>query len=420
MSKLIIEGGKRLEGKVKVGGSKNAVLPIMAATLLTKEKCVLENVPRIGDVFSMIKIMESLGSEIKFEGNRLEIQTKEIRPENIPEKSIKKMRASVLLLAPFLKMTGKGRLPFPGGCVLGKRSLSTHVKIFEDMGAEVIEDQEALSMKLDGGFKSGNFVMEEMSVTASENAVMAAVMAPGKSRISLMAAEPHVADVCEFLNAMGAKISGIGTHTVEIEGVEELHGCEYKVIGDYLQAGTYALAGVLTGGQVTIQDFDPAELETFWQKLDEVGVAIERGEDWVTVTAPENFKALRMLKTAVHPGFPTDLQAPFAVLLTQAEGESVLFETLFEGRLNYLFELEKMGAKIDVLNPHQAVIHGPSKLKGLPISSCDIRAGAAMVLAALIAEGETEISNIVYIDRGYEDLEEVLRGLGGEIRRVEE
>lgn len=423
MSKLIIEGGKALTGTIDIGGSKNAALPIMAATLLTSEKCVLTNVPEIGDIYSMIDIMRSLGSEIDFENKRLTIQTKNINLKQLPESAIKKMRASVLLLAPLLVRVGRARLPFPGGCVLGKRSFSTHVDVFEQLGAEVVEDLEKLEMRTTG-LTPGKIVLPEASVTATENAIMAAAAIPGKTTISLAACEPHVKDLCLMLEQMGAKITGIGGHTLEIEGSAQLTGCEHEIVADYLQAGTYALAGILTKGELTINRFNPDELELFWLKLKEVGVEIERHDGeynrgWVKLKAPAVFKPLAGLKTAVHPGFPTDLQAPFAVLLTQAEGESVLFETLFEGRLNYLFELEKMGAKIDILNPHQAVIHGPTNLKAVPISSCDIRAGAAMVLAALIAEGETEISNILYIDRGYENLEATLSQVGATIKRIE-
>lgn len=261
--------------------------------------------------------------------------------------------------------------------------------------------------------------MPELSVTATENAVILAVLAPGKTEIRLAAAEPHVQDLCHFLNSMGAKISGIGTHFLEIEGMENLHGTEYTITGDYLEAGTLAIAGIVTNGEITVEGIDTNQLDSFWQKLDEANAKYELQENSFKIFPAEKLQNVTTLRTAVYPSFPTDLQAPFVVLLTQAEGKSHVFETLFDGRLSYLFELENMGAKVEILNPHQAIVNGPSKLKGVPISSCDIRAGAAMVLAALCAEGKTVISNINYIDRGYENLEGKLQNLGANIKRIE-
>ena len=259
--------------------------------------------------------------------------------------------------------------------------------------------------------------MAEASVTATENAIMMAVLAEGSTEIRWAAMEPHVQDLCNFLNKMGAKITGIGSHTLQIEGVSELSGANHAVTSDYLETGTLALAGVLTKGNLTLTNCHPEDLDSFWQKLEEVGASFELSENKVIIRPVKELRSVEKLRTAVYPGFATDLQAPFAVLLTQADGESKIYETLFEGRLNYLYELQRMGAEIDMLSPDQALIHGPTKLRGVPIASCDIRAGAAMVLAALIAEGETEISNINYIDRGYEMLDEKLRSLGAKIER---
>jgi len=260
--------------------------------------------------------------------------------------------------------------------------------------------------------------MPEISVTATENAIIAAALAQGKTEIRLAAAEPHVQDLCRMLVKMGVKISGIGSHELIIEGVKSLKGVEHEVIGDYLEVGTLALAAVLTRGEVTLEGINVRDLDIFWHKLEQCGAKFDLAENRVTFYPVEKFQAVKKLQTGVFPSFPTDLQAPFAVLLTQAEGVSKIFETLFEGRLNYLFELEKMGAKVEFLNPYQAIIIGPAKLRGLPIASCDIRAGAAMVLAALVADGETELNNVYYIDRGYERLDEKLRSLGAKIERV--
>jgi UDP-N-acetylglucosamine 1-carboxyvinyltransferase len=261
--------------------------------------------------------------------------------------------------------------------------------------------------------------LPELSVTATENAVMMAVLAEGETEIRLAAAEPHVQDLCRFLNKLGAKISGIGTNNLKIKGVKKLKGGRYKITGDYLEAGTLAIAATVTKGELTIKGIETNQLDSFWQKMEEVGVEFELSPKSVKIFPSKNLRAIRILRTAVYPSFPTDLQAPFSVLLTMANGVTKVFETLFEGRLNYLFELEQMGAHIEFLNPHQALIIGPRKLKGLPISSHDIRAGAAMVIASLAAKGTTEISNISYIDRGYENLELKLRSLGADIQRVD-
>lgn len=418
MSKFEIIGGNPLRGTVKVGGSKNAALPIICASLLTREKVVLENVPDIEDVRTMMAILRELGVEMTFSKNILTMDSgKSKNHKRLPEKLIKKMRASILVMGPLLARFGEVNMAFPGGCVLGKRSVHAHTHALKCLGAKVLDDSCGLHLKAKN-LKGAKIILPELSVTATENAVMAAVLAKGKTEIRLAAAEPHVQDLCRFLNKMGAKISGIGTNILCIEGVNSLKETKYKITGDYLEAGTFAIAAVATKGDVEIKGIDPDQLDSFWQKLEEIGAKFTLKKDSVHIRATKELQAVKMLRTAVYPSFATDLQAPFTVLLTQAKGVSKIFETLFEGRLNYLFELEKMGAHVEFLNPHQALIIGPRKLKGMPISSWDIRAGAAMVIAALIAEGKTEISNINYIDRGYEKLDEKLRKLGARIKRV--
>ncbi len=416
MPKFIIKGGKPLRGEVQISGSKNAALPIICAALLSKEKSVLTNVPDIADIHSLIKILSALGAKITFENSTLEIDPKNIKRNSIPNELVKKMRASILILGPLLPRLGEVKMAFPGGCVLGKRSVDAHTYAFEGLGCEVIDDSRNLHVKVKK-LVGNKIILPELSVTATENAVMTAVLAEGKTEIRLAATEPHVQDLCHFLKKMGAKISGIGTNSIRIEGVKNLKGAKHKIIGDYLEAGTFAIAAAGTGGDVLIKGINTDDLDSFWQKLKEVGVKFDLGKDEVHILPGKDFQAIKILRTGTYPGFATDLQAPFTVLLTQAKGVSKIFETLFEGRLNYLFELEKMGAHIEFLNPHQAIIIGPCELRSTPISSCDIRAGAAMVVAALIANGETEISNINYIDRGYENLENKLRSLGAEIVR---
>ncbi len=419
MPKFIIQGGKKLEGTVNISGSKNATLPILCAAMLTKEKVTLTNVPDIADIHSMISILEAFGAKIKFEKGVLEIDPANLQNKQAPDDLVNRMRASILIMGAFLPRFGEIKMAFPGGCVLGKRSVFAHTHAFQQLGCKIIDEKKGLHLKCKK-LKASTIILPELSVTATENAIMAAVLAEGESEIRLAAAEPHVQDLCLFLNKMGAKIKGVGTNNIRIKGVKVLKGCKYKVTGDYLEAGTFAIAAVATRGDVMIKGINPDHLDSVWQKLHEIGANFELGKNWVHIkTHKGSLKAVKMLRTAVHPSFPTDLQAPFSVLLTQTRGVSKVFETLFEGRLNYLFELEVMGAHVELMNPHQALIIGPSKLKALPISSFDIRAGAAMVIAALVASGETEVSNINYIDRGYENLEEKLRTLGAVIYRVE-
>jgi UDP-N-acetylglucosamine 1-carboxyvinyltransferase len=415
--RFLVTGGQKLSGEVQVGGSKNAALPIIAAALMTDEPVILRNVPDIADVYTLQHILHYLGVETAFSDHTLKIHAPAIANIEIEHELVSKLRASALFLAPLLTRNGEVQLAFPGGCVIGKRPMDAHLLALEALGAEVLDDSEILHLRTDR-LMGADLTMTEPSVTATENAIMAASMAKGNSVIRLAACEPHVQDLCHFLNTMGAKISGIGTHTLEIEGVKKLHGADYRVTSDYLEAGTLVLAAAITQGEVEILDIQPHHLDIFWQKLREVGVHFELGTDRVRVLPSKQLKATR-LQTFVYPSFPTDLQAPFSTLLTQARGTSFVFETLFDGRLQYLYELEKMGAKFKLLNPYQAEITGPTQLRGASISSCDIRAGAAVLLAALAAEGETEISNIYYIDRGYERLEEKLNAIGAKIKRVQ-
>ncbi len=424
IQKFVVNGQKKLHGTVKVSGSKNAALPILCAALLTDEKSTINNVPDIADIHTLLKILEELNVKTSFQDHTLNIDPSGLTLAKITEKYICSMRASILLLGPLMSRFSEVDLPFPGGCVLGKRPAQAHTHVLKALGAEVLNETQTLHIRRKN-FTSAEIIMPEQSVTATENAIMLATLIPGKTIIKLAACEPHVQDLCRFLNSMGAKINGIGTSELTIEGQKKLHGTKYKITGDYLEAGTFAIAALLTNGEVTVEGIAPNQLDSFWQKLDEIGAKYElspnklgQTDTFTILPTGKPLQSVSMLRTAVYPSFATDLQAPFAVLLTQANGQSKIFETLFEGRLNYLFELEKMGAKVQILNPHQALINGPTILKGVPIASCDIRAGAAMVLAALAAQGQTEISNINYIDRGYEKLDEKLRSIGADIQRV--
>ncbi len=419
IQKFVVEGQHKLHGSVTVSGSKNAALPILCAALLTDQVSEIENVPDIADIHTLFKIFEELNVKVEFTNHKAKIDPSGLSMAKITDKYINSMRASILLIGPLLQRFPEVHIPFPGGCVLGKRSASAHTYVFRAMGAEVLDETQTLHVKRKK-LAPANISMPEMSVTATENSVMLAALTPGKTEVRLAAMEPHVQDLCKFLNKMGAKIEGIGTHHLVIEGVKELKGTTYSITGDYLEAGTFAIASLVTHGEVTVKGIQTNQLDSFWEKLQETGAKFETTEHEVKLYPSEKLRAVEMLRTAVYPSFPTDLQAPFAILLTQAHGTSKIFETLFDGRLNYLFELEKMGANIQMLNPHQANVTGPTELKGVPIASIDIRAGAAMVLAALCARGTTEISNIKYIDRGYERLDEKLRSLGGKIQREQE
>lgn len=416
MSQFLIKGGKKLKGEITLSGSKNAALPILAACLLTDEPCTLKNVPDIADVWSMLHLLELLGAKVHFQNNTAIIHAARLKKTLVHDPVVNTFRASILLLGPLLSRLGEAHINFPGGCILGKRSIFSHLYALKKLGGHILSQDRSIHIQAKK-LRGDAVIMAEISVTATENAIMASVLSEGTTVLRLAASEPHVEDLCRFLNKMGARIRGVGTHTLVIHGVRKLRGTGYRITSDYLEAGTLALASLLTHGNVTIRDLEIRHLDAFWNMLDQVGAHYELHPTHVTLFPTEHFSAVEKLRTAVHPSFPTDLQAPFSVLLTQAQGVSSIFETLFEGRLNHLFELEKMGAKVEILNPHQARIHGPTPLKACPVASCDIRAGTAMVLAALVAQGTTEISNIYYIDRGYEGLDAKLRALGAEIQR---
>lgn len=417
MTKFIVNGGVPLRGKIQASGSKNAALPILAGTLLTNEVCEIKNVPDIADARTMLELLKLLGSEFSFEKDTVKIQTKKLRFKKLPWDLTCKMRASVLLLGPLLARLGRAEIPLPGGCVLGRRSFDTHIDAFCQLGARNLSSSEILKLKMPGRSGISKVILREMSVTATENILMALALKPQKSEIHLAAMEPHVQDLCGFLRKMGVKISGIGTPYLKIQGQAKLRGVKHDVMPDYLETGTFALAAALTKGKIEIQKCAPLHLTAFWKLLREAGVKFSLSKNSVSIFSSKKLKAVKRLKTAPYPGFPTDLQAPFAVLLTQCKGVSKIHETLFDARLYYLQELEKMGAKIKIANTHEAFVTGCAKLHGRKIESHDIRAGAAMILAALTAKGRSEVSHIEYLDRGYERMDEKLRRLGARIER---
>ena len=417
MSKLIIKGGKKLNGEITLAGMKNAATPIMAAALLTEEECFLDNLPQISDVLRMLDILKSLGAEVERTGGRgVRICAKNIDLSKIDRQAIKAMRSSVLLLGPLLSRCGEVELPEPGGCIIGNRPLDTHLFALGELGAEISRSSAGYRIK-GGGLKSATIILPEFSVTATENALMAAILLPGKTIIKMAAAEPHVQDLILFLSQMGAKIRGGGTHTLEIEGVEKLHGARHKIIPDQIEAGTFAALAAVTRGAITIRGVNFEHLDAIISVLRRAGVNLEKGDDWIAISPANPLSAFK-LQALPYPGFPTDLQAPFGVLATQARGTSLIHDPLFEGRMGYVGELVKMGANAVVCDPHRVLISGPTPLYGTEIKSLDLRAGATMVIAGLVAEGETIINEAEVLDRGYENLDERLRALGADITKI--
>ncbi|AKM84680.1 MAG: UDP-N-acetylglucosamine 1-carboxyvinyltransferase, UDP-N-acetylglucosamine 1-carboxyvinyltransferase [candidate division Kazan bacterium GW2011_GWA1_50_15] len=420
MSKFIIHGGARLEGEITVSGSKNAALPMLAATLLTNEICVVHNVPRIADVDQMLTILRSLGARVDWVADHsVRIDASQVDGREPDYKQIKKIRASVLLIGPLLARLKRVTIPHPGGCHIGARPIGVHIQALEDLGAVVRTDNQLYYITAER-LRGKRIVLGEMSVTGTAVVVMAACLAEGTTEIRLAAAEPETTNLLGMLQGMGAKIGGIDSHTLVIEGMGQLHGVETTVIPDRLEAGTLAIAAAITRGDVTIHGFMHSHLDIFIKKLRDANVQLQiLSDNSVRISRTTLLKAVN-IRTDVYPGFPTDLQAPLAVLLTQANGTSLIFETMFEGRLNYFQELARMGATANILDAHRAAINGPTVLYGKSIESLDIRAGATLILAALIAHGRSEIDHIELIDRGYERIDEKLNALGAQIERIEE
>ncbi len=417
--KFIIHGQKKLKGEIEVRGSKNAAGPIIAAALLTKEECVISNLPMIEDISNMLNVIKSMGVSVETISERkIKIKAGELHPENIDQQKAAKTRVSVLLFGPLVARVKKFKIAPPGGDRIGVRPISVHLKALEKMGAKIWRSSDLYEVDCEN-LVGQEVVLEEFSVTATETVVLAAVLAKGKTIIKCAAAEPHVQDLCNMLVKMGAKIKGIGTHTVEIEGVKSLKGANYSVMPDPIEAGTFIIAAALCGDRVVVKNVNCDYLDLFLAKLEEIGVNFEKGENCVTVFKSPKLKATR-LQALPYPGLPTDLLPLMIPLLIAAEGKSMVHDPLYENRLNYVQELRKMGADIEIVDPHRAFIFGPTPLKGLRIESWDIRAGACLVIAGLMAEGKTTIEDIFQIDRGYEKIEERLSKIGADIKRVKD
>ncbi|MFA7682021.1 MAG: UDP-N-acetylglucosamine 1-carboxyvinyltransferase [Candidatus Peribacteraceae bacterium] len=414
-----IQGGQALRGDVHISGSKNAVLPLIAGSLLCNGETVLHNVPDLRDVRSLLEVLEFLGAETSFQEGTIRIRTHSVQSKLIPTEYVGKLRGSIVLLGPMLARFGVVEMAYPGGCVLGKRSVHAHIDALTQLGAEDTSTNEVLHLQ--GALKPGIIILPEFSVTATENAILAAAILPGETRIELAAAEPHVQDVCRLVQAMGAEVEGIGTHTLMIRGTPHLRCVEHTVITDYLEAGALTVAALVTGGKVRIHGAEETHLISFLKTISSMGGIWKYDDKEKILFVDGELSSLlpATVQTNIFPGFPTDLLPPMGVIMTQAKGVSRVFERLYEGRMAYLYEMEKMGAHIEVLNAHQALIIGPCILRGRTVASNDIRAGAAMVLAGLCAEGETIVTDVRYIERGYDRLHEKLQKLGAKIERVE-
>jgi UDP-N-acetylglucosamine 1-carboxyvinyltransferase len=418
MDNLVIEGGVPLKGEVFISGAKNAVLGIIPAAILCGCRCDIDNVPDIRDVHKIIAILKKMGADIHWENGAIALDTAGPIDYDCSacQAETGKMRASYYLMGALLGRYNKAIVPLPGGCNIGDRPIDQHIKGFEALGADVVIEHGLVKMKAEE-LKGANIYLDVVSVGATINIMLAAVLAKGTTVIENVAKEPHIVDVANFLNLMGADIKGAGTDTIRIHGVEALHGCSYSVVPDQITAGTYMMAAVATHGDVLVRGVIPKHMEAVSAKLREMGAIIDEEGDGLRVRGSDHLKGVRV-KTLPYPGFPTDLQQPMAVLMSLAEGNSIINESIFESRFKYVDELRKMGASITV-NGRVASITGVKALSGTHIVATDLRAGAAMVLAGLVASGETQISGVRYIERGYENLEENIRKLGGKIRRIQ-
>jgi UDP-N-acetylglucosamine 1-carboxyvinyltransferase len=416
--RLMVTGGATLQGDVQVSGSKNAALPILAAALLTREECIVDNLPLIDDVRKMLGLLRSLGAEVELDESlhRVRIRAAELTSYEIPVELGRAMRASFLAIGPLLARAGRGSAPHPGGCAIGPRPVNVDVKGFTAMGARCEQDGEYYRFAADR-LIGQRIYLDYPSHTGTENLLMAACLAKGRTVIKHASAEPEVVALAECLTRMGAKIRGAGSSLIEIEGVGELYGVHLRCLPDRLEAGTIGIAAVMTGGDVTVHDVVVPHLDPVTHKLLEVGAIVEEGDNWWRVRGTGQLGAVE-LQALAYPGFPTDLQAVFSTLLTQARGTSQVHERVFPDRLGYVGELKKLGADIRVTSGQTAFIDGPSRLRGTTVRASDLRAGSALILAGLVAEGQTEIRDIHHVDRGYEQIEVKLRGLGAQIERV--
>ncbi|HEV59204.1 MAG TPA: UDP-N-acetylglucosamine 1-carboxyvinyltransferase [Phycisphaerales bacterium] len=417
MEKLIITGGKPLNGELRISGAKNSVLPILCATLLADSPMRISNVPHLHDVTTTMELLGRMGVSLTVDERMvIEVDPGSIERFVAPYDLVKTMRASILVLGPLVARFGQAEVSLPGGCAIGSRPVNLHVEGLAAMGAEITMENGYIRARADR-LKGARIVMDIVSVTGTENLMMAAALADGVTYIENAAREPEVVDLANCLNAMGGDVRGAGTSTIEIHGVQTLSGCDYRILPDRIETGTFLVAGAISGGRVRLKDTDPTLLDAVLAKLEEAGAHISAGEDWVELDMKGNRPKAVTVHTAPYPAFPTDMQAQFTALNCVAEGTGAITETVFENRFMHVQELQRLGADIRV-EGKTCIITGVPRLRGAPVMATDLRASASLVLAGLVAEGETLVDRIYHLDRGYECIEEKLSMLGGSIRRV--
>jgi UDP-N-acetylglucosamine 1-carboxyvinyltransferase len=417
MDKLIITGGARLDGSVRIAGAKNAALPIIAAALLADQPVTIRNVPHLHDVTTTLELLGRMGVDfVVDEKLNIEINAQTIKNVYVPYELVKTMRSSILVLGPLLARFGEAEVSLPGGCAIGSRPVDLHIKGLEAMGADINVENGYIKAKANR-LRGARLVMDIVTVTGTENLMMAACLAEGTTVIENAAREPEVVDLAQCLNSMGAKVSGAGSDTITIEGVEKLHGTTYDVLPDRIETGTYLVAAAITGGRIMVKDTRPDILDAVIAKLREAGAKIEIGEDWISLDMEGKRPKAVSIHTAPYPAFPTDMQAQFTALNIVAEGAGSITETVFENRFMHVSEMQRMGADIRV-EGNTAFSSGKEKITGAPVMATDLRASASLVLAGLVAEGDTVVDRIYHIDRGYDCIEEKLAGLGATIRRL--
>jgi len=416
--KFVIKGGKNLSGEVEIGGYKNAAGPALAAVLLTEEECRLSNMPLVEDVFRLVELLKGMGAEVSWIGkNELKIKAgSSLDPNKIDPALVSKSRISVLLIGALAARFKEFKIAHPGGDRIGLRPIFTHLKALEALGVESFPEDNFYHFKRDG-LKGAEVILKEFSVTATENLILAAVLAEGTTVIKIAAAEPQVQDLCFQLVKMGAKIEGIGTHTLKIEGQKKLSGTDYSIVPDVNEAATFIVASAFTKDKIKVINAIPEHMDLFLDKLQEIGVKLKKGKNFVEIFASSNFRSTR-IQALPFPGLATDFLPVTLPLLTQSSGKSLIHDPLYENRLNYTQELKKMGADIEIVDPHRVIIFGKTPLNGVDIESWDIRAGASLVIAGLLAKGTTVVKNIYQIDRGYEKMEEKLQKMGADSKRV--
>ncbi len=419
MNKLVINGGVMLHGDVRISGAKNAVLPILAATLLAEGPATIENIPHLHDVTTTVELLGCMGVMVSVDEKlSVEVDCSTIENYTAPYHMVKTMRSSILVLGPLLTRFGKADVSLPGGCAIGSRPVDLHIKGLQAMGAEIEVSNGYIHARAKR-LKGARLVMDIVTVTGTENLMMAAALADGTTIIENAAREPEVVDLADFINAMGGKVSGAGTDTITIEGVEKLYGTRYRVLPDRIETGTFLVAAAITGGSIKVKDTAPKLLDAVIAKLREAGAKIEIGDDWISLDMEGRRPKAVSIRTAPYPAFPTDMQAQFAALNSVAEGTSTVVETVFENRFMHVQELKRMGADIEI-EGNTAIIRGVKGLTAAPVMATDLRASASLVIAGLVATGETEVHRVYHIDRGYENIEEKLSLLGARIRRAHE